>query len=59
MKKAKLYEDVISRVMEIVMAFHCSKDSSRSFMGINIVKNSLLVLNQMLSDMQKNSKVGF
>lgn len=52
-KNLELHEELIVRVMEIIVAFHCSKDSSRSFMGMNIVKNSLLILNHILCDMQE------
>ncbi|KAK6637908.1 hypothetical protein RUM44_008330 [Polyplax serrata] len=45
---------LIISTMEIVVAFHCTSDATISFTGLNIIKNSLFVLNHILCDTQSN-----
>lgn len=55
--KPECLKTLIIRIVEIIIAFHCTQDSTISFMGLNIVKNSLFVLNHILSDTQVNVEV--
>lgn len=55
----KLYQNIIARVIEVIVSFKGVAESQDSFMGSNIINNSLLILGHMLCDASANTQVKY
>lgn len=54
---SEFYKNLIVRIVEVLIAFHCTQDSTVSFIGMNIIKNSIFALNHILWDTQLHYEV--